>query len=191
MMLLVAPQREEPALASSAWLRRFYDGDRAVIEEIYREHFDTVSRAAGLLSPADRETAIHEVFLRLLTQASLRASFRGGTFVAWLTVVARNHAVDCLRRRNREVPAGAPPAAANEVGDATAAETRLQARVLVQRFRQEVLPPKWAAVFELRFVQDLNQSEAAGALGVSRTTLAYQEARVRRLLRRFLLKGDT
>jgi RNA polymerase sigma-70 factor (ECF subfamily) len=188
----MAPHRSGvgPAAAdASAWLRRFQEGDHAVLEEVYRQHFVTVARAVGLLlEPADKETAIHEVFLRLLTQPSLRSSFREGDLGAWLAVVARNHAIDCARRRSRELPAGTgADLRATETGDS--GESSTLARMLIERFRVEVLPPKWAGVFELRFIRQLSQVEAAGLLGVRRTTLAYQEARVRRLLRRFLLKG--
>ena len=62
---------------------------------------------------------------------------------------------------------------------------------MIERFRREVLPAKWADVFEHRFLRQLSQAEAAELLGIGRTTLAYQETRVRRLLRRFLLKGRT
>jgi RNA polymerase sigma-70 factor (ECF subfamily) len=175
----------------SPWLRRFHDGDPGVIEEVYREHFATVARAVGsLLGTADRETAIHEIFLRLLSQPALRASFREGDLGAWLTVIARNHAIDCARRRAREVPAGAgldqPSRDAGDSGEAGA-----HARVLVERFRKEILPAKWARVFEARFLRQLTQEEAAETLGIGRTTLAYQEARVRNLLRKFLLRGSS
>jgi RNA polymerase sigma-70 factor (ECF subfamily) len=170
------------------WLRRFHEGERATIEHVYRDHFDTVGRAVGpLLGRADKETVIQEVFFRVITQAALRASFRGGDLGAWLAVVARNHAIDYLRRRNRETPAGTTLPAELPTGRSWEADA--EARLLVERFRAEVLPPKWAATFELRFIQQLSQSEAAAALGMGRTTLAYQEARVRRLLRKFLLKG--
>ena len=186
-----------PAAAdASLWLRRFQEGDRAVIEEVYRQHFMTVARAVGLLlEPADKETAIHEVFLRLLTQPTLRSSFREGDLGAWLAVVARNHAIDCARRRSRELPAGSgADLRASQTGDAGDAgesgESKTIARMLIDRFRREVLPPKWAGVFEMRFLRQLSQVESARLLGARRTTLAYQEARVRRLLRRFLLKGS-
>jgi RNA polymerase sigma-70 factor (ECF subfamily) len=45
-------------------------------------------------------------------------------------------------------------------------------------------------VFETRFLLGLEQKEAAARLGISRTTLAYQEYRVKALLRRFVLRGD-
>jgi RNA polymerase sigma-70 factor (ECF subfamily) len=172
------------AVRPDDWLRRFHDGDRSIIEQIYREHFTSVSRAVALLSSAaDRETAIHEIFLRLLTRPALRGAFLGGDFGAWLGVVAHNHAIDCARQRRREVPADC---AAHPLVDGSA--THVEARIMVERFRAEVLPPKWRGVFDTRFIQQLTQEEAATALGVGRTTLAYQESRVRRLLRRFFLR---
>jgi RNA polymerase sigma-70 factor (ECF subfamily) len=50
-----------------------------------------------------------------------------------------------------------------------------------------VLPPAWLDVFQARFIDHLSQCEAAARLGKRRTTLAYQELRIRRLLRKFLL----
>jgi RNA polymerase sigma-70 factor (ECF subfamily) len=173
--------------ARSDWLRRFHEGDRAIIEGIYREHFATVSRAVGAMTgPADRETLIHEIFLRLLSQPPLRCSFRGGDLAAWLTVVSRNHAIDGARHRRLEVPASA--AAAKDHAGPDSGESGIEARLLIERFRRETLPPRWAPVFEARFLRQLSQEEAAATLGLGRTTLAYREARVRRLFRRFVQK---
>jgi RNA polymerase sigma-70 factor, ECF subfamily len=173
--------------ADTSWLYRFHCGDRTIIEEIYRKNFTNVSRAVAVLaSAADRETAIHEIFLRLLSQESLRRSFRGGDLGNWLSVVAHNHAVDRVRRRGREIPESSPAAMQNPCVESSAAA--IEARIMVERFRREVLPDKWRGVFEARFIQQLSQEEAAAALGIARTTLAYQEARVRGLLRNFLLR---
>ena len=48
---------------------------------------------------------------------------------------------------------------------------------------------KWLRVFEVRFIQQLDQSEAARVLKISRTTLIYQEYRVRKLLNGYFLRG--
>src|SRR5262249_875924 len=147
-------------------------------------------RAVGqVLSGADKETVVHEVFLRLMTNAELRLRFRGGSLSAWLSTVARNHAIDYLRRRKLEQPSeGAHDEVPDAVEEVDQFEQRAEARILVERFRREYLPKKWSQVFELRFVQQLEQQQAAKQLGMSRTTLAYQEYRIRALLRRFLLK---
>lgn len=158
-----------------------------MIEGCYRQHFAAVERAmSGLLGAADRETVIHELFSRLLTNGDLRRAFTGGSFVAWLARVARNQAIDYQRRLGREVPLEAETSAARAASWEDAAE----ARILIERFRRERLPPEWAGVFERRFLEQLTQHEAARALGLRRTTLAYRELRIRRALRAFLLEEE-
>jgi RNA polymerase sigma-70 factor (ECF subfamily) len=173
--------------AEVPWLERFYAGERRVLEEVYRQHFVKVDSAVGtVLAGADRETMIHEVFFRVLRDADFRRAFRGGDLGAWLAVVARNQAIDYTRRRNRESPAGIDLGAARGSGDELARSA--EARLLIERFVRDVLPPAWRGVFEARFISHLSQSEAAAALGKRRTTLAYQELRIRQLLRKFLLE---
>jgi RNA polymerase sigma-70 factor (ECF subfamily) len=174
-------------LLEMEWVDRYYAGERQVLEEVYRENFDHVSVVVGtVLQGADRETVIHEVFLRVIHSESFRRSFHGGDLGAWLGVVARNQAIDYARRRSREAPAGVD--LGRDLPDTTQPGPAIEARLLIDRFRREVLPPQWRGVFEARFLQNMTQSEAAAALGTRRTTLAYQELRVRRLLRKFLLE---
>ena len=141
----------------------------------------------SLLGAADRETAIHELFSRLIGNADLRRSFQGGSFAAWLATVARHQAIDTWRRSARETGAPADDPAIPETSNW---EEAAQARLLVERFREDHLPPDWQGVFDLRFLQQLPQREAATRLSLPRTTLVYREIRIRRLLRRFLLEGD-
>jgi RNA polymerase sigma-70 factor, ECF subfamily len=186
MVTSAAPM--EPPGRDVEWLRRFHDGETAILEELYRRGFHTMlADLTPLVGKADGETVVHEVFFRLLTQASLRQSFRGGRVDSWLGIVARNHAIDYLRRARREVPSGSELAAL-DTRVALSWEGNAQARLLVEQFRREVLPAKWAGVFEARFIHQLSQQEAAAALGIGRTTLAYRETRVRRLLRKTLLR---
>jgi RNA polymerase sigma-70 factor, ECF subfamily len=143
-----------------------------------------------VLRGADKETVVHEVFLQLLSRADLRRGFSGGGFAAWLATVARHQAIDFWRRHRREqsleqLPPDAVPA--EQAQPTERFERTVEAHLLIDRFRREALPPKWADVFEARFVGGLDQRSAAARLGISRTTLAYQEMQVRRLLRRFLL----
>lgn len=172
------------------WVSRFHEGHRPVIEECYREHFTTVERAVGrVLAGADKETVIHEVFCALLSERRVRESFRGGAFAAWIGTLARNRAIDFVRRHRRELavePERVERMAAREDRQAERAE----ARMMVNQFRARVLPEKWAPVFEARFIEQLSQREAAAKLGLRRTTLAYQEDKVRALLRRFLLRSE-
>ena len=191
---MTVPDPTPPNATSSevAWLRAFHSGSRKCMAECYEDHFDLVSQAVGaILTGADRETVVHELFFRLLSEPSLRSAFQGGSLPAWLRLVSRNQAIDHARRRRLEVL----------LPDLTAAveaalpkedhlEQRMHIHLTLERFRAQVLPPKWGPVFQARFVEHQDQPTAARALGIGRTTLAYQEYRIRSLLRRFVLKGE-
>src|SRR5260221_13768567 len=179
----------EVAAEAVNWLAEFHRGSRAVLTECYVDHFVSVERAVGrILKGADRETVIHEIFFRLMTNESLRHTFQGGSFRAWISTIARNQAVDYWRRQQFEVPAGAPEDLLGEREDAARFENRVEAQITIDRFRSECLPEKWKKLFDARFIQQLDQPQAARPLGMHRTTLIYQEYRVRTLPRRFVLK---
>jgi RNA polymerase sigma-70 factor (ECF subfamily) len=173
---------------ADAWLARFHAGDRAVLEQVYADHFAAVAAAiAPLLDAVDREAVIHDVFASLLARPEVRASFRGGSLAAWLCQVTRNRAIDLLRRRQREARALAT--LADDVPDAPIAEdVRAEARRALAAFRAE-LPSAWLDVFDACFVRGLSQREAARELGLARTTLAYRAIQIRRRLRAFILEG--
>jgi RNA polymerase sigma-70 factor (ECF subfamily) len=183
--------RPAPAPQDAHWLDRFHAGERAVLGECYRDHFRVVESAVGqVLRGADKETVIHDVFLQLLAREELRRGFTGGSFAAWLATIARHQAIDFWRRYRRErsldeLASGSNPG--EPVQPVEPFERAVEARLFIDRFRREALPAKWARVFEARFVLGLDQRSAASQIGVSRTTLAYQEIQIRRLLRRFLL----
>jgi RNA polymerase sigma-70 factor (ECF subfamily) len=170
------------------WLEAFHAGARGVLEDCYRTHFRTVDAAVGqVLRGADRETVVQEVFLQILSSGDLRRSFVGGRFSSWVATVARNRAIDFWRRYRREEPLQEAP---SEPAEPEAAR-RMEARLMVAQFIKDELPEKWRGVFETRFLAELDQRTAASRLGMSRTTLAYQEMQVRRLLKRFLLRRDS
>ncbi len=174
--------------ADAVRLEAFHRGDRDAIERCYRDHFDAVDAAiGGILGGADRETVIHELFSRLLSQEALRRSFQGGSLAGWLSTVGRNQAIDYRRRFSRETELEERPPEALTVRWQEAADARL----LIERFKRESLPPEWADVFDLCFVQQLSQREAAQALGIQRTTLAYRELRIRQRLAKFLLQSES
>ena len=183
-------QKSEAAMSPSQepWLALFHAGDRVTLARCYREHYLTVRRAlGGLLMEADQETVIHEVFSRLIARPEMRRSHKGGSFSAWLVKVARNQAIDYRRRLGHEARLSEDP---QDVRSTESWEQAAHARLLVERFRRECLPAAWNGVFELRFLQQLSQHEAARQLALSRTTLAYRELRIRARLKRFLLERE-
>jgi RNA polymerase sigma-70 factor (ECF subfamily) len=177
---------------SDRWLSAFHAGERWALEECYREHASKVAAAARrLLGGVDAETILHDVFYRLLSSAKMRASFQGGNIGAWLTQVATRSAIDDLRRRRRETSPleedGREIESVAREGERRDADEELEAKMLVERFRKERLPPEWESLFDARFLRQLPQRDAARELGIPRSTLVYQEQRIRALLQRFLL----
>jgi RNA polymerase sigma-70 factor (ECF subfamily) len=173
------------AESDARWLAAFHAGERWALEECYRAHAARVTAAAGaVLGRVDAETITHEVFYRLLSNAKMRESFRGGNLGAWLSQVVTHSAIDDLRRRRRELATAEPPALATAD---TALALELDAKRIVGRFRTERLPPEWDPVFEARFLRQLSQRDAAQELGIPRSTLVYQEQRIRALLEDFVL----
>jgi RNA polymerase sigma-70 factor (ECF subfamily) len=172
---------------AARWLDGFHAGARDVLEGCYRDHFRTVDQSVGqVLRGADRETVVQDVFLQLCEDRELRRNFSGGFFAAWIATLARSRAVDFWRKHRRERPLDeAPPEPASPEPS-----NRMEARVMVGQFAREALPPKWAGVFQARFLDGLDQRTAAQRLGISRTTLAYQELQIRRRLKRFLLRRE-
>jgi len=170
------------------FLERFHAGEKRALEECYRENYEAVAASVGrILNGADRENVIHEVFYRLISSEELRRRFRGGSLGAWLTTVAKNEAIDYVRKHSRERRLGADDIATAESQTGPAFDSEVDARMLIERFRKEALPPAWAGVFETRFMLGLDQREAARRLGISRTTLAYREMRIRASLEKFVL----
>jgi RNA polymerase sigma-70 factor (ECF subfamily) len=174
--------------STADWLERFHAGDVSVLEAVYADCFAHVAAAiAPLLDAVDREAIIHDVFASLLERADMRASFHGGSIAAWLAQVARNRAIDLLRRRGREARVLAELGA--EMRDASAdPSVGVEARRALVAFRAE-LPDAWRGVFDACFVRQISQREAAKELAIARTTIAYRAIQIRRRLRRFILEG--
>lgn len=178
-------QPEDPS-----WLLAFRRGDHQILAQCYRSYYRVVEAAIGsVLGVADRETVIHEVFLRLLTDPAMRESFTGPSLGAWLSSIARNRALDVSRRARREVLLSTP-VDRPDTDSPTRADEDAMMCLLLERFRREHVPPAWAPVFEARFLKEMSQREAARHLGMHRTTLAYQELQLRRRLRRFMLEEE-
>jgi RNA polymerase sigma-70 factor (ECF subfamily) len=173
-------------LDDAAALTRFHEGDREFLGLLYRDTYEAVDTAVGrVLRGADRETVVHDVYLRLLTRPQLRRSFTGGSIRSWLMTIAYNLAVDFWRHHRRETSLEDPETSLIDPMSARM-EERAELNLFVERFRRDGLPEQLWPVFEARFVERLHQREAARRLGMHRTTLAYRESRVRRLLRAFL-----
>ena len=170
----------------------FHAGDRALMGRLYQESYQGVDAAVGcVLRGADRETVVQELYLRLLDRPNLRRNFAGGSIHAWLATLAHNLAVDYWRRHRRETSLAEDAVPVLADAQSRRMEERAALSVFIARFLREALPEEWGPIFQARFVEQLDQREAARRLGMHRTTLAYRELRIRKLLRAYLRKRSS
>jgi RNA polymerase sigma-70 factor (ECF subfamily) len=166
---LAAPIAEAPHEAELAF------------EQLYRSSRDDVyAYAAGLLrdrSAAEDVTAT--AFERAYRKRS-RFDPRRGSGRAWLFGIARNAALDELRRRGRQVAIGADPVdPASLAGvDPERVELRL---VLAEAMRE--LPPRDRELVALKFFAGLSNSEIARVIGTSESNAGTRIHRVVEKLR--------
>ena len=154
---IARPPRRSPPPPSSA---RFASSARSI-----RAAARSAPGSSG--SRATRRSAAEEVTAAAFERAFRKQrSFdpRRGTQRAWLFGIARNAALDELRRRKRSAELAAEPAG-DEVapeGEAEAAERRATVRAALA-----TLEPRDREVIALKFHAGLNNAEIADVLGVS------------------------
>jgi RNA polymerase sigma factor (sigma-70 family) len=140
--------------------------DRVTFEALYREHRDAVyGYVAGLLG--DRQSAEDVTALAFERAYRKRDTYRPsrGTPRVWLFGIARNAALDELRRRKRQAPLVAElpdPAAPDPAADADAVARR---QTVAAAMRE--LAPREREIIALKFAGGLTNAELAGVLGVS------------------------
>jgi len=137
-------------------------------EELYRASRDDVyAYVATLLR--DRFAAEDVTALAFERAYRKRGSFRAarGTARAWLFGIARNAALDELRRRARSAELDADPA--DEASLPVEDEAEFGARRLAVRGALESLQPRERELVALKFFAGLSNAELAAVIGTSET----------------------
>ena len=156
-----------------------------VFEDLYRQSRDDLySYVAGLLRDrvaAEDVTALafEKAYAKWNRFDPSRGSARG-----WLFGIARNAALDELRKRKRELPLTHEPAApvADPTGD-------LEREVTVARALAS-LPAAERELISLKFYAGLNNSEIAEATGISATNVGTRVHRAMTRLRNACQEGS-
>ena len=165
----------DQVLAASA--NEIPDDASAAFESLYRSSRDDVfAYAAGLLRDA---SAAEEVTASAFERAFRRR--RGfdptrGTARAWLFGIARNAALDELRRRRRQgelVGEPADPAARAGADEAEASMRRAALAAALARLR-----PRERELVALKFFAGLSNAEIASVIGVSESNAGTRLHRV-------------
>jgi RNA polymerase sigma-70 factor (ECF subfamily) len=159
------------------------DASPVGLEELFREHHDTVYRAAYRItgSASDAEDVLQTVFLRLLRREDRIEVQRKGA-ASYLYRSAVNAAFDLLRRRKRwgEADLEGLEETLEDHGE-PGPERQRHGRDLAVQLRRALaaLNPRHAEIFALRYLEGYGNKEISRLLGVSQTTIAVTLHRVR------------
>ena len=153
-------QAVSPDLATVTAMK---SGDQGAIAELY-DRYSSIVYAVALRVLGDTmaaEDVLQEVFLQLWRNPGAFDAARGN-LAAWLAVIARNRAIDALRRRKPEtdiedvIVSVAPDLAANA--------DRTRAAEKVRGVLQDMAPAQRAAL-EMAYFEGLTHSEIASKTG--------------------------
>jgi RNA polymerase sigma-70 factor (ECF subfamily) len=170
------------------------NGDRAAFEALVRSHHRRLYRIARCVTgnTADAEDATQTAFLKAFQH--LGDFERRARFGTWLTRIAINEALECVRRRrpmesllteDEDREHFHPRLVAAWVDDPEHVYQREELRALVER-ALATLPMHYRMAVLLRDVEQLSTAEAAVALGLGIPTLKTHLLRGRLMLREAL-----
>lgn len=168
---LAAPASDAPSEADLAF------------ESLYRESRDDVyAYVAGLLGDrAAAEDVTAQAFERAFRKRRTYRPSRG-TRRAWLFGIARNAALDELRRRRRRAELAAEPADERSPAPEEAADAALRRAAL--RAALAALAPRERELIALKFFAGLSNAEIATVIGASEGAAGTRIHRVVEKLRR-------
>ena len=161
----------------TALLARMGNGDENAMEDIFRRYSGAVYSVAlrVLHDTGQAEDVMQEIFLQLWRKPGAFVQGRG-SLGAWLVVVARNRAIDLLRRRKPsdsvdDVVLASPINVADEA----------ERNTMMEKVRRVIadLPAEQRRSLELAYFEGLSQAEIASRTG---DPLGTVKTRVRQAL---------
>jgi RNA polymerase sigma-70 factor, ECF subfamily len=144
-------------------LARVERGDEAAMTSLFERYAKLVYSVAlrVLRDPATAEDVLQEIFMRVWRHPESFSATRG-SLGGWLAVVARNRAIDCLRRRRPTDP----------VEEVTLASTcnlgnETERNLMMEKARAVVgqLPREQRKTLEMAFFDGLTHTEIAEMTG--------------------------
>jgi RNA polymerase sigma-70 factor (ECF subfamily) len=156
----------------SALVRRAMEGDPEAFSELAAVHWRRLlALARSIVADLEAEDVVQDGLVKAWKK--LRSLRDPAAFPAWLTRIVANTAVARARRRRQMEPIdGVAVAAASEAMDVRIDVSRLLAR----------LAPKQRAVLHLTTIEGFSDSEIAGVLGISSSSVRVHRLRARRRL---------
>jgi RNA polymerase sigma-70 factor (ECF subfamily) len=173
--------------------------DAELVARLKRYEADAVVQVVSLFGPALHryvaalvgddhlaEDIVSETYMRMLDRIAAY-TYRGVPFQAWLFQVARNLALNALRRQRPAGEAALARVAAAEAGPEQAFEAR-EARAALSRALAQ-LTAEQQQVLLLRFVAEQSTAEVARNLGKSEGSIKQLQFRGLRAMARLLRRS--
>ena len=161
-------------------IKRLQKGDKQALKELYEAYgtwiYSVVRDVVG--NREDAEDITSEFFIRLVRAAQ---SYRkGNAHKAWLMQIARNMAIDLLRKRGHEMPVYEDEDGnvneVFEVGGQNTSTSRVEnTTMMAQDLKQamESLPPKEKEVIDMKLLGDMKFKEIAEVTGSPMGTVTW------------------
>lgn len=178
------------------FMARYCRGEVKALDHLVEKHrvtlYQFLCRMTG--SPSEADEIFQNTWLRVIHKPE---SFRGGSFKGWLFMIARNLAIDSLRRGSKQISLDVPVGGEGQegvtrldslAGNGPAPDDQAQWRDVRHDIERalDVLPEEQREVFRLRMETDMSFEDIAALQGVSRNTalgrMHYATTKLRSLL---------
>jgi RNA polymerase sigma-70 factor, ECF subfamily len=174
----------DPRAEDSALLSRVQHGDQAAVTALFDRYSAMVYSVAlrVLRDPGQAEDVVQDIFIQLWRKPEAFVSGRGA-LGAWLVVIARNRAIDTLRRRRPTDSVEDVVLASNTDLASEAERNSLMEKV---RGLMRNLPAEQKKSVEMAFFEGLSHTEIAAktgdALGTVKTRIRLALISLRKAL---------
>ena len=159
----LASTQQELSVSDAEIIARIYSGDEGAMALLY-DRYSNVVYAVALRVLSDGSAAediLQDVFMQLWRNPQAFNASRG-SLAAWLAVIARNRAIDQLRKKRPEVEAAETVISVDP--ELESAADRSQA---IEKVRAVLcgMPEEQRAALEMAFFEGLTHVEIAGKTG--------------------------
>lgn len=159
----LATTKPEPRVSDAEIIARIYSGDEGAMASLY-DRYSHVVYAVALRVLSDSTAAediLQDVFLQLWRNPQAFNASRG-SLAAWLAVIARNRAIDQLRKKRPEAEAAETVIAVDPELQNTAERNQTIEKV---RIVLAGMPAEQRSALEMAFFEGLTHVEIAGKTG--------------------------
>src|SRR5215467_11327531 len=159
----LATTQVAPSVSDAEIIARIYTGDEGAMAMLY-DRYSPVVYAVALRVLSDRNTAediLQDVFMQLWRNPQAFNASRG-SLATWLAVIARNRAIDQLRKKRPEVEATEIVISVDPELDSAADRSKA-----IEKVRAVLggMPEEQRAALEMAFFEGLTHVEIAGKTG--------------------------